>query len=202
MKKLFLIISLIICCAAFAQDESDKFANRHVLYFGYDLATLSSFDEVEYSGDDVELTIRYERNFARGYEYRDAKTRGWGKSFGINHHFKRDVDELEIGGRDFEVTGNRANLTFTRLYGNAIYSWESLYLPFGLNYTMVDFEPASGSAEGSGGLGVNFGVGFNPAENWLLEGSFEHSMFSIEGGGTEWKDGSLSNLTLWLKYMI
>lgn len=218
MKKLLLVIlSLsLFSSLVFAEEETTSSSSstgyEHVLIFGYDLSSTASFTDgsVSSSSSDFDTDIDFEGGLSIGYEYRMTKKEDWGRAFGITYHSSREAESFTLNGSDFEITGDAAEITLLRVYGNLIYRWDSFYIPFGVNLTSVSYEPPSsfdGSVDSTGGLGFNFAIGWFINEKFAIEYGAHSNFWTLEandddGTKTDYGDGVLATATLSLKYAL
>ena len=86
--------------------------------------------------------------------------------------------------------------------GGAVYRWDSVYIPFGLNYSIPSV--TNSTLNINGGLGAQFGVGyyFNPQFSLeLLEKVQTITADAVVGGiNVDYKTGYLAGLQLHVKF--
>lgn len=129
-----------------ASTESDR---GHYVILGYDLSTRGEFTNGYTSidlSDDFDTTIEFKSGFSVGYEYRKAPMNDWGSAFGIIHTFQRDVESMTIDGDKTKAKGDIANVSMTSVYANLIYRWETFYIPFGLVFSSITYNPPDASS--------------------------------------------------------
>ncbi len=115
--------------------------------------------------------------FGVGAEVMYTRIGDWGWSAGFDYEFKREFDHFDFSGGGVFANASlspKPHLTVATIYGNAVYRWDTVYLPFGLNYAVLaDFKNTSGIYSGTidtkGTLGFQVGVGFNITELIALE---------------------------------
>ena len=64
------------------------------------------------------------------------------------------------------IGSDRATIQVSALYFNWVYKWESFYIPFGLNFGIVNFTPAS---SWSGTVDVKSSLGFDIYFGWAFD---------------------------------
>lgn len=203
----FLLLGLLVSFTSIAD-------TGHYISLGYDLRTIAQFDDTyatdgtdSASGFDVKF--RFDSGLALAYEYRQAKANSFGFAVGIDYHRDRDADTIEIDSTSLSLTGDVATISFTQLYINAIYKWESFYIPFGINYTSATYTPPNtytGTLSSDSGIGINFGLGWEVGDKFLIEYGVKSSAFSIKSQDgqniADYSDGALATSTLWLRYKL
>lgn len=211
MKKLFLVVVLCLNYSAFAEEgsSSSERSKEHFGILGYDLLVAGNFEDGSSTGSSTsfDTELEFETGMAIGYEYRETKQHDWGFGIGILHHTKRDVDKLEQAGVTYTVE-DPASISVTRIFGNAIYRWESFYIPFGMNLASNNFKQSSsatGSTDSKLGLGFNFAIGWYLNEKFNIEYGAYSNIWKLEGTAsngnkTDYGDGTLSYSTLKLMY--
>lgn len=202
MKKILFLIGLASTLTIQAQEVAPASAPSdwgHYAQFGLDVNTIGSFQDTE-AGD---VDFKFENGFMLGYEYRQIPSQGWGKSFGVMYHTKRDVDKLQVDGFTFDITSSPANIALLTLTANIHYRWEKFYLPFGINFTSVQFEPADtfdGSVDSKGGFGINFGLGWVIHDDWAVEYTAHSSSWTLDTDDYDYGTGTIAVATLAAKY--
>jgi hypothetical protein len=183
---------------------------RPSLSVGYDTGANAHFNNVNYtaggstvSGSET-LDVGAATDVSLGLMW--ARQRAWGFLANLSFESRRNVK-----GADFHANGSDTDFTYdspqptmklTIIEANALYRWGFLYLPFGLNYTMVSVN-ASGSDEwvqASGGVGGQVGVGFIVGEFFHFEMMSQFIALNVKsagfGGSTDLGSGTLSGLIL------
>lgn len=114
-----------------------------------------------------------ETGFGFSYEARNIKANSWGFGIGIEYIQPREFQNKgEIVGVDVKFSGEMATIQTTTLLISAIYQWENFYLPFGLAFSSVKYEPPStfdGDVDSESGMGFHFGLGWNFNDKAFLE---------------------------------
>ena len=194
--------------AVFAEEDKGHYA-----LVGYDLRTQGDFKAGTYDDEDDEDTlildetvIDFETGFSIGYEYRDASKNDWGKAFGVMHSLARDAEAVEINGERTKLSGDVASVAMTTIYAMAIYKWEKFYIPFGISYNQITYEPPSGfngDVTSEGGVGFIFSLGWEIDDRYLIEYGARSSMWTLisetDTTETDYGFGTLAIATLALK---
>lgn len=132
------------------------------------------FDSMKFRSGGAEYTgnASYSTDNVLGLqgEISTMEQESWGFNGGVTIEGKRNLSsyEVSIGGASGagSTTGGIA-LNVVTLYGNALYRWEKVYLPFGLNISVPSVENPSAALQNlRGGLGVQVGVGYMFNENF------------------------------------
>lgn len=210
MKRLFLlpILFLGLSSAAFSQETATA-DNEWVRLFGlsYNFNNTLTFDDVEiYNGSDsYDAEVEFETSDAVGiiFEGRKVAKNSWGFALGAEYVTVRkmkevDVDVDGVGSGSADVDDDHGFTTFS-IYANAIYQWETFYIPFGLSYTRVDYK---GDGEIDGGFGANLGLGWQLDQKFYLEFMVKTVNVELEDDSEDIDigDGSLGATALHLKY--
>lgn len=106
-----------------------------------------------------------------------SEPNSWGFFAGITFEQKRDLKfetvTLDNGGTSTAYyVGERPTVQFTLIEANAIYRWNTFYIPFGLNYSLVKFtQPSSSTSvvDASGSMGAQLGIGFYVTDQFRIE---------------------------------
>jgi len=163
-----------------AQDKSKPKPDRRFrmgVGVSYDLANTLRFSSASGSDSNGSYsgTLTYNTDPAGGLVIEGSWTgpQAWGFNVGLNLEAKRKIKSWDaiFGGANSSgsVTGD-AGLTVAVLYGNAIYRWDSVYVPFGLNIAGGSLENApTALVDMHGSAGVQAGVGFMLGEHFSLE---------------------------------
>lgn len=101
-----------------------------------------------------------------------SEVSSWGWSAGLAYDYKRDLKNYNatLGGVSDAgmYSSSIPSITFFNLYGNAIYRWNKVYLPVGLNLSLPTLSSANGYSV-SGSFGSQLGLGVFVAKDISLE---------------------------------
>ncbi len=201
--------------AAPMTSEANSRRWRFALGAGYILGSNTEFDDVKISagGNTVsgEAEFDLEQTFVIAIEGRYSPRQSWGFMGGLNYEGERKIEGGSVSGPGFQVTFGALNekVQVTTLYGSAVYRWDSFYLPFGLNYSVLKYkaDPSSAaSVDEGGGIGAQLGVG------WIFQDQFALELHSwvttndlkvtASTGTLDYGSGMTSNLVLVGKYLF
>lgn len=172
----------------YERGESSKWRGHFGLT--YNTAGTLSFQDSQFRSGNNSFTGKYDLElegapaFTVGATY--SPKQSWGMNVGVSTEAKRRIksQKITVDGSDAVAEDHEEhyNLRFTHVYLNAIYRWENFYLPFGLNYSIVQadkeltqFKHIQGSA------GVQFGVGVFANDSVAFE--FLIQATSVRTGG-------------------
>lgn len=134
----------------------------------------------------------------------------WGFMVGADYEGTRTLKSgmFNAGSTSIVLAGG-AKMQISTAYVNAVYRWENFYLPFGLNYSTVNFTTGGGvlgTDSVQGGIGAQLGVGWQ-FNNWFsLEAySWATSMqmnMTTSGAYLECGTGIFGNLILMGKVLF
>ncbi len=166
LRKVVLVL-LLSSTLAQAQDaasnsvQSEQSAH-HKLGLGLRLGNRLSFDSMKVTSGSLSQTSKGEFRsntvpVVLEYQYSNMPQNAWGWNAGFNF-FTVQWDDFSVSGSSFTVNDKTS---FLVPFANAVYRWNSVYLPFGLNVTSIS---NSGDSEvlndAKGFLGLQLGVGF------------------------------------------
>lgn len=208
-----------------ANDSSDKVvtADDHQLddqiHFGIGLG-LSLIPKLNFkNGSASSATFLFDSDWSLegGYsvsaDLRKMPSNRWGFLGQINHEGARKVSSISFSssGQTATVTGNSgaATLATTTIEANAVYRWNTFYIPFGLNYSKFNFQAASGfvgSYTVVDGIGAQFGLGLMigsrcAIELWSRAANIKIKTLSA-GVSVDYGDGTYSSTGLTLKALF
>lgn len=151
----------------------------------YKTATNSYKGEAEYSGNS---------SFGLGAEVMYTQVANWGWYVGADYEFKRNFDRIKFyddTGSTTATLTREPSLTMLTIYGGAVYRWDLVYLPFGLNVSFPSFnnnDVWNGSVSTKTGVGGQVGVGFNVTDLIALEVNLKavgiRQTIDLTGGNT------------------
>lgn len=151
---------------------------QFALGLGYMLSTQDGkFSDARAGATTGEAEFDYEKTYSLIAEARYLPANDWGVLLGLNYEGQRQFDGGTIKGGGVVVTltggSDASKVQFSTLYASAAYRWNEFYLPFGLNYSVVKFTPASTGGnqayDASGELGAQLGVGWFFEEHFAIE---------------------------------
>lgn len=135
----------------------------------------------------------------------------WGAMVGLNYDMPRRIRSGNFSGAawgtPFTRTGDQ--ISVFSLGASAVYRWDEVYTPIGLNISSVNYETAGGSAASNtvkGGIGVQFGVGAYVQKDFALELMCKSAGVKLKseeaGVVTEYNKGFLTSLNFGVKYLF
>jgi transcriptional regulator with XRE-family HTH domain len=132
--------------------------------------------------------------FGLSAEMDDFKENSIGWLGGFSYEFNRSVNSFTASGAGGTATATfptPPSVSFFILYAGAEYKWTNLYIPFGINFNIPNFQ-VNGSTPGTtastnfnGGLGAQVGLGYMLSDNFSAEFQLQYLTFT----------GSLSSTT-------
>lgn len=204
MKRLLIASILIFISTAFAQENVDEYEIMYGLggsivlnshYTTNDL-TLSSASGSYSANFDLSNGIAVEGSIIK------TKKNAWGLSGVLSLGQQRSVDGGVVAG--VAVNNSTLKISSHSISGNALYRWDNLFLPFGLNFnaTSISNDPTITSV--SGGIGYQIGAGYFINENVAIEYTAIHTSVKINGksGNTiyNYGNGFLTEAHIGFKY--
>lgn len=161
------------------------------------------------SGVSTDAEVKYEWEAALGLSIEVAmmEPESWGFSAGYQFEGAHKIDQvtMESGGTTYSGKGADFELQVSDVYANAIYRWDQLYLPFGLNYSFVKVKNAPLALKDvEGGVGMQVALGVNLTEHLAAEFGVRVLMVNANGQtiGTDTADlgrGAMGSAILGLK---
>lgn len=106
-----------------------------------------------------------------------SEPNSWGIFAGVTLEQKRDLRSETVSvdsgaSSTAYYVGEKPTVQFTLIEVNAIYRWNTFYIPFGLNYSILRFTQPSGATavvNAHGSTGAQLGVGFYATEQFRIE---------------------------------
>lgn len=180
---------------------------RFGLGLSYGAGSRLSFNDIKSATSTGTADLDYENKLAIDLETRWMMSNAWGFQGGLTYDLEREFTggKVTSNGITTTLSGSDSKIQMTVIYGNAVYSWEQFYLPFGLNISIPKVTPTSGftgNFSSSGGLGVQFGAGYNINDNFSVEAMLRGAAVKMTSGATDFGMGFLSNLMLTGKYIF
>ena len=94
----------------------------------------------------------------------------WGFNFGLSLDSAKKVENSSDSNPDFQAVGGNSVLDVKTLYANAVYRWQNLYLPFGINLSRVSIRnPSAALASTNSFPGMQVGLGYLLGKHFALE---------------------------------
>lgn len=124
----------------------------------------------------AELKLDGAAGISIGMEY--LKMNSWGFNSALIIQGKRDVNSIKLIDKvtgDSATTafaGEKATLQTNLIEANAVYRWNYIYFPFGLNYSIPIFKQGAGAVgmyETEGAFGGQVGIGCHLNSNVRFE---------------------------------
>lgn len=112
-------------------------------------------DELEYESD---VPVVFDINFM------NSAKQAWGWSAGLTR-FEVDWTSVKDSQTEIKV---KASTTVTDLYFNAVYRWDNVFLPFGVNFSTLSSSDSAFLSANDGGAGAQLGVGFLINRNFTV----------------------------------
>lgn len=147
-------------------------------------------------------------------EINEMPPHAMGYSLGVAYERKREIDSgtMTLNGQTVSSvsSGEKTTFDFFLLYVNAIYRFDSIYIPFGLNYSFPRFEQgsnATGVLTSRSDLGAQFGIGIYLNDSVQVEALYRNVNVDLKlrNAGTnsdinvDYNTGSLSGGLVQLK---
>jgi hypothetical protein len=176
VKKIITIASIAaLSTYSFADDSDAKI--RLTLGAGGNLASKSTSDVTLNAGGaqlgSAELEFDLKPTVSLDVGFRFMPKNSFGLMAGVTYDMKREIEggNVTIGSDSFSFSGNEKDEIITYVaYANAVYRWDSFYVPFGVNLSTYKFKDRSGdNYDIDGGLGGQAGVGFMITPNFAIE---------------------------------
>lgn len=205
-----------------SQGLVDTLKPRWVVYAGYDGADKLTFSnsKITLNGTDYtgETSYSLDQAMVVGAEGFWSKQNSWGFRVGGDFVTRRTIKSVKsiltsnATAIDAGATYTNSRLGMFSLYGDALYRWGDIYLPFGLNLTGYSFEnPPPGLIGARGSIGLQFGVGCILHDHFVLELLLKSVLMSAvandvpvgtQTGNANLGTGSISGANLLAKYMF
>lgn len=192
-------------------DEKDAARLGVMLY--YTSADQLRFDDgkIESQAVNFKATYDLEKAVGLGLIYTRAHQNSWGFSFGAFFESKRDFKSGSITtstGNSSSGSISSTKISFLLAEINALYRFNQFYFPFGLNFSapILEYQNTSTTLEVTGGVGVQFGLGYFVSDNLAAE-LFARSIGLTLTGDTgttkiEYGRGTLTGAGFGLKYLF
>lgn len=151
-----------------------------------------------------ETTAKYDAVPSVALEVRAMAPDSFGFQAGINYDFEStSKSDTALSGTNFYFP---QKIQTTTLYVNLNYQWTNFYLPFGINYSRLEFKHAPGrsNTETDNGYGIQLGAGWAFNRNLsaeLMTRSLPGKLTAIGTNGSRISaNGSISSIHWALKY--
>lgn len=127
-----------------------------------------------------DFSIELNKSVSIGYEYFDVSKNSWGNSLGFTYYTARKGNEFSL--ENSARVDNEFEVSMITLFGNVVYRFDKLYIPFGLNFSSVIVKAPSAEIDSSssGGLGYNINIGWMFTESIALEFGMISSPWELE----------------------
>lgn len=192
------------------------------LGLSYALRTYLKFDSVVIDGSPgYSGEFEYTNSFSITADARWTAPNSWGFIGGITFDGERKFDSGTIsagGGVSFRLYAgeNPSKLRTGVVYASAVYRWERIYLPFGVNVSWARFTPGRDSdistngstadVSTSGGIGGQLGVGYYITPKFVVEGESRGAAVKLKAttpsSTTDFGRGLLYSLQVTAKYFF
>lgn len=172
-----------------------------------------TFDEITTSITTNKMTadLDYDDAFSIELDARNLKHNALGFMYGVTLDMPRKFSggRLSGNGRSVAISANNPDkFQTTVVFANAVYQWNDIYIPFGLNFGFVKYTPESGfngSYSASGSIGAQLGIGYNVKKNFVVEGYSRAVAVNLKmvdsGTAIDFGTGYLSTIQFTLKYL-
>ncbi len=144
-------------------------------------------------------------------EARYLAAHNWGFTAGIDIDLPRDVKSgtVTLGGETVTFSDNTSDpdtLMAVVFYGNLVYKWENFYIPFGLNFSAIDYESTGLIVNSEAGIGAQLGLGFEYADHFAFEifsRALGYQLDYISGNlDVDFEEGIMTDIALRAKYIF
>ena len=204
-----------------AEEEKPATENHFKFAFGlnYNSSNTAEADLVYYDASAARAftgTAEFDvKSYASlEFEVRHMQKQNWGFTAGLSLGAETEEQggTIVLNGVTIVITSSADpdKMRVVLLYGNAVYRFDEVYIPFGLNVSAIDYKVAGGGAkiETEGGLGAQFGLGYQFGDHVAFELLARSIAFNVKftdlatSDTTEYKDGHVTNLVLGAKYIF
>jgi len=148
---------------------------RFAGYAFYTIGNQIQFNQgnINFGGSNFSYTdtIQTDNSFGLGAEIIRSNPDGFGFSTGFSYDWLRNVTGFPQKSQ-FSVRLGTPSLELWTLYANAIYRFDSLYIPFGGNYSFVNYSRPAGFSTSNtfeGTWGLQLGLGLYLGNHFSLE---------------------------------
>lgn len=187
-------------------DAPSPLENKNIgISLYYSLANEVHFDDAFVSttsgSGKVEATYKTANSVGLGVTWAKMKPQSWGFLGNLVYEPGREINSVTFKGpggtATANATGTKPKVSFLIIEGNAVYRWNSFYLPFGLNVNAPTLSDTDGAnVDISGGLGIFLGGGFILGDNSSVEIFVRTiSMNMTESSGTTHINYELGTMT-------
>ncbi|NJL25368.1 MAG: hypothetical protein HC902_09440 [Calothrix sp. SM1_5_4] len=155
-------------------DVNDKW--RIAIGVGQATSGRANFESVKASNGtnsiDAKMEMQFNNATVFAIEVRQLPTDSWGFLAGINYELARKITggSITVNNVKTKLSGGSDSIQFTTLYASAAYRWETLYLPFGLNHSLVKYK-TNGTLipKVEGVIGEQVGIGWTLSREFAVE---------------------------------
>ena len=163
---------------------------------------------------NAKAQFNLENGIALDIDARLLAQKSWGLLVGLNIDSGRTVTSGTLtsssGIAVSYPTVDSSKLQTTLLYAEVAYRWKQLYIPVGINYGIFKYTPRSsflGSANATGGLGAQLGIGSHLLPQLPLELTYRmipisHSLTYSTGVIEDYGSGFITSLLLIAKFVF
>jgi hypothetical protein len=120
--------------------------------------------EAEFDMDDV---ASFELDFRR------SPSHDWGFIGGLSLSTKTDITSgsITLNGNTvtFSESGQADQVSWAVFSGSIVYRWNEFYIPFGLNFSLIEYDAQGITVDATGGLGAQLGIGFLISHHFSIE---------------------------------
>lgn len=160
---------------------------------------------------DAEFDVK--TGIALEADVRYMRKNNWGFLGGLSIGLSSEVDggKITINGTTSTSSGGSADPDEVRvsyIHANAVYRWNEFYIPFGVNFSVIDYDATGFDINADGGSGYQFGVGYLFNDNLAIEIMRVTTRFDISYTDTsnniyiEFNEGFLTSYDLSVKYIF
>lgn len=213
-SKFFLLIVLLLSTSQIiAQDSGWRFGAGISLHGGSsangDMVVTQLSNGAQLGKGDIEFETKAGPSLS--FEARHSNANSWGFGAGVQVGTKVKFKKLKmkLNGTTTEMQlEGEDKLQETSIYANAIYRWNSFYLPFGLNYTALSYSPKDPNFTIDGGIGLQLGFGFWLTNNFTIDVMVKASSLELTSKDTtddiqvKMEEAAIANLALGVKYFF
>lgn len=168
MKLHLILVVAIFSLKGFAKGTDWEYR----VGLSHSIGANTKYENIQYTDGTNSLLgkgeVTYEDGLSFDFESRNLKPNSWGFLGGLTYDLTRKEKRAVVNFGNVTVNSEvGGNLQMTFLYGSAAYRWNEFYLPFGLNYNIVNYK--SEGTTTTGGIGAQLGFGYYINEEFLFE---------------------------------
>lgn len=223
-KKMILITLMAVSPAVWAQETIPQMTSpssvsqpwQFGVGFGLGLGSRLVFSDVKFSNSSSEikadLDFKNSANFI--FEARNLQSSSWGFIGTLTYETKRELDSYDYSSNgvtlSFNASDDAPKVQVTLLSLNAAYRWNEFYMPFGFNFSRINWTESNSSSvtsiDAQGGVGFEFGGGYYIQKEIVIEGLIRATAVKLKLSNStdsiNFGKGYLSSLAISGKYLF